>query len=248
MDANPYALPNAMLSTTYFATEARNATFRELWRIAPPTMGGKLLAVMVKLFRLTGPPPFGFALKDIVRCEPMEVPELQAQSASTITALKRLGYEPTVAMSIPLLGDGYGQALAFLSEEPTVFAVIVQSEIRTNGNIERESGLSLVSRDSATIWSTTSMRQKLSNPPNINAKYFPGISPEDLQARHSARLRSLPTTSLRRFNADVLWDTLRENELRNREFNLQRGVFRHMTVAEVEALTRTLNSRMDNHP
>ncbi len=82
------------------------------------------------------------------------------------------------------------------------------------------------------------MRQTLNNPPMFEAVYLTGIGAEELHAAHRERMQTFAASSLRRFTCDVLWDTLRENESLIREFNLNRGVFRPMTIAEVEAVSQ----------
>lgn len=100
METNPYAPPAEQCDPVYFATEARNATFRELWRLTPPTISGKLLAILVKTLRLTGPPQIGIAFDNVVRCSPEDVPELHATFDDTIRPLKSLSFYPTQAMKI----------------------------------------------------------------------------------------------------------------------------------------------------
>lgn len=220
----------------YYATEARNATLRELLRMSPPTMGGKLGAILLKILRVPGSPQVGMALHDVARCSPADVLELRAMFDDTITRLSQLGFSPTIAQRLPILGDGRCSSLAFVGNDPTVYAIIVYASSQEYD----ESGLSFISRNATTIWTTSNMAQTLDNPQAFNTHYRPGMSPEHLYSTHYKRLKEVPTNTLRIFDdEEKLWSTLREIEALVTEFNVKRGVFRPMTISEIEAVLRS---------
>jgi len=234
---HPAPVENA--DRVYYATEPRNATLRELWRMAPPTVGGKMGAILVKIFKLASPPQIGIAFDDVIRCSPGDVPQLQAAFHDTMPVLAQLGFSPALAMQLPVIGDGHCSALAFLGNDPTVYAIIVYSEARANGREDTESGLSFISRDATTIWATSGMARTLDNPPIFKTRHLPRSSPERLHAVHGERMKMVSTETLRRFNTDELWSTLRENEALITRFNIERGVFRPMTASEIAAASKS---------
>ncbi len=234
----PYPAPLENPDRIYYATEPRNATLGELWRMAPPTIEGKLGALLVKLFRLAGPPQIGIAFDDVIRCSPDDVAELQAAFHDTIPVLAQLGFSPALAMQFSVIGDGHCSALAFLGNDPTVYAIIVYSGARATGREDTEAGLSFISRDATTIWATSNMLQTLDTPPIFNTQHLPGSSPERLHTVHCEKIKVVSAKDLRRFDTDELWSTLRENEALITRFNLGRGVFRPMTVSEIAAASK----------
>lgn len=219
----------------YYATEARNATLRELWRMAPPTVGGRLAALLVKALRLAPRPAFGMALDDPVRCSPAEVPELRAAFEKTLGSLAQLGFQPAVAMRYAVVGCGRCSALAFLGRDPTVYALVVHSRACAGGREHDASGLSFLSRDETTVWATTSMPQALDVPPLFRPRHLPGCTPERLHEAHGERRGAVPEEALRRFGPEELWSALCEHEAEITRFQRERGVFRPMTASEVAA-------------
>ena len=239
MDQNPYSTACPPVDATYFTSEGKNATLRELMRIASPSLGGKMSAVLVKLFRLTQPPQVGFAPYNLERRSPSELSWLQDIYEDDIATLATLGFIPTVGLSIPTIGNAQSNGIAFLGNDPTSFATIDHSETTANGETHLESGLSFVSCSVDTIWGTTTFPKRLNNPPNFKSVYLPGYSPTELHAAHRNRISLIPPNSLRSFSSDVLWNTLKEHETATTTFNVRRGLLRSMTVAEVNALTQS---------
>jgi hypothetical protein len=222
----------------YYVTEARKATLRELWRMSPSTIKGKLSAILYKLLGLASSPQIGMAQNDAVRCSANDLPELQEKCENTIRSLGQLGFSPTIWMRLPILGEGSACSLALLSKDPTVYAIIVYVNALANGQEHSQSTLSFVSLHTTTIWVTSSGVQELNSPQNFNVQYFPNSSPEFLCTTHSERMQAVPTETLQTFDAENLWSTIRKTERLITQFNIQRGVFRPIMSAEVDSITK----------
>ena len=240
MDTNPYAPPSSGVNPEYLATDIRKATLRELWRIAPPSLLGKLMVVVFqKVFRLTSPPTFGIAADSAFRCDLVEVQGLMAYHKDTIATLERLGYLPEFGTKQLILGNGFANELTFFGDDPTTFAILSYTEIRTDGNVLQVGHLEFVSRNATTIWCTANSQHLFDNPPIFKIVYLTGIDAETLLDTHRERMQPFRSESLRRFTPEVAWETQRESESFMREFHLNRGVYRFMTNAEVDAILQS---------
>jgi hypothetical protein len=222
----------------YYVTEARNATLRELLRLSPPTVSGKLGALFLKILKPASPPQMGMAFNDPLRCSVADIPELTKMFDSTIRSLAHLSFSPSIAMRLPTLGEGSCCSLALLGKVPTVYANIVHSKAWANGQEYDESGLSFISRDATTVWVTSGLARTLNSPQVFNVEHYPAHSPEILYTAHCKRIKAVPPETLRVFDIENLWFTLRENEAMITEFNIGRGVFRPMTTTEIRAITK----------
>lgn len=231
-------LTNGESNPVYYVTEARNATLRELLRMCPPTIRGKLGAFLLKILRLDSPHKFGMAINDAIRCSIDDISELHEMFHSTIRDLAHLGFSPIIAQRLPILGEGSCCSLAFLGNDPTEYAIIVYAKAWANGQEYDESGLSFISRDETTIWVTSSVIQRLKSSRNFNVQHFPDNSPDFLRTTHRRRMKAIPKEMLRVFDAENLLFALREIDALITEFNIARGVLRPMTIAEIGAVTR----------
>jgi hypothetical protein len=221
----------------YYATEPRKATLTELLRVAPSSFKGRCSAILVKALQIKNPAQSGMAYNSVERCSVEDIPDLINKFNSTIGVLATLGFSPAIAMRLPVLGEGSCSSLALLGSIPTVYAIILYGRMPANGQEQEEFGLSFVSRSATTVWATSNAEQRLNDPPMFDVKHFPRHSPESLYSEHMTRIKSVPANSLRRFDADSLWNSLVEVEAMVTEFNVARGVLRPMTQAEMRAVS-----------
>jgi hypothetical protein len=180
----------------------------------------------------------GMAFNNALRCSVADIPELKKMFDNTIKSLASFGFSPSIAMRLPILGEGSCCSLALLGNVPIMYAIIVYSKAWTNGQEYDGSGLSFISRDTTTVWATSGMAQMLNNLNSFNVEHYPDHSPESLYTAHCERIKAVPPETLRVFDIENLWFTLRENEAMITEFNTGRGVFRPMTITEVRAITK----------
>jgi hypothetical protein len=231
-------LPSEMNNLVYYTTEACNATMRELLRISPKTIKGRLGAIIVKLLRISNPPQIGMALKDVMRCSVDDIAELHAMFGITIESLARLSFYPAVAARVPVVGNGRCCSLAFLGEDPAVYAFIVYSKAQADDQEVNESGLSFVSYNGRKVWATSGMVLSLNNPDSIDVHYMPGSSADILYTSHLDRIKTAAPGALREFDAENLWYAVRAIEDMVADYHIERRVFRPMTIAEVQAVVK----------
>jgi|GEM_PF-1892630 len=224
-------------SLVYYATDARRAKLRELYRMSPPGPFGKLSAVLVKVLQLPSPVHVGMALCDARRCSFSEIPELFERFQMEIDALGEMGFQPAVALRMPVAGVGSCCSLALLGEDPTVYTNIVLSSAEVGGREYGESGVSFVSRGDSAVWATTAMNRLLDSPACIRIIYCPGCSVELLLETHINRISAVPPRDLKHLSAGDLCSALLEVETMVADFNIARGVFRPLTDAEVANLS-----------
>ncbi len=207
----------------FYTTDVRNARLSELLRMCPPGPLGKLSAVLVKVLRIPGPVLMGMAFHDVRCCTFQEIPELFQHFTEEIRILEEMGFSSATALRVPMAGRGSCCSLAFLGEDPAVYANLVFSRTEVKGREYGESGLSFVSRDASIVWATSGMSHLLDGPDGIRTLYCPPGPVEKLLEAHLSRLVDVPKSTLRHFEAEELLPALLELEAMITDFNIARG-------------------------
>jgi hypothetical protein len=216
---------------TYYVTDQAKLTLLEIMRLSnrmptPKLLLAKLLGKPVR----AGVPTLYDNVKQI---EFDGIPDdVRAEMEPLTRALQSARFTRVLAQKVCHSKGHIGFATYLRSEDRLSAAAVVVARISTGSTSRSETVLHVNSRrlDESVI-STTNARPRLKSPPEIRAEYLAGAKPDKVLARHQRRL--LNCTDVVPVSEAEYADKVLERIRRNRDFQVERGVFVPATAEEM---------------
>jgi hypothetical protein len=219
----------------YYQVDIRNLTFAELLRIFKL---GFPVGALCKILRI--PFPMRTVIAYPVRILRVDESELDVDGRRSrlrrdFVELTQGGMHYQFLFKVPIVSpDTTSIALAFLSEDRTIYGSIVDSVTRLGSKTQRMSLISFLTPMTDGRFTATLSRRLFNEPPEYQVENVRGRAAKILQ-RHRERLRSSVAGS-KTINTDELESFITNHESRAFEYQRQRGVWLRAPASKVEKL------------
>jgi hypothetical protein len=219
----------------YYKIELRNLTFAEQWRIARL---GFPIAALCKIFRI--PFPMRAAIAHPIRIVRLDESELdvdgrRARLKRDVLELDQEGIRYQFLYKVPMVSpDTTAIALAFLSDDRTIYGSIIDSVARVGTRTTRMTQVSFLTPLADGRFLATVSRRLFNSPAEVEVEKVTGRAAKILQ-RHRERQRSSIASS-QTINSDDLEVFIADIENRAFEYQRERGVWVRAPTTQVEKL------------